>query len=82
MTAPEVRIQVVEDIELAVSNGARRQAPCAIMGIAATTFRRWKPSGSDPVWVDQRPNATRPAPSHQLSERERQRIKFLSGAEI
>ena len=74
MTAPEVRIQVVEDIELAVSNGARRQAACAIMGIAATTFRRWKPSGSEPVLVDQRPNATRPSPSNQLSERERQRI--------
>jgi putative transposase len=74
MTAPEVRIQVVEDIELAVRNGARWQAACAMMGIAATTLRRWKPSGSDAVLVDQRPTAIRSAPGNQLSELERQRI--------
>jgi len=74
MTEPEVRNQVVEDIELAVRNGARWQTACAMMGIATTTLRRWKPSGSDAVLVDQRPKATRPVPSNQLSELEFQRI--------
>lgn len=78
MTAPEVRMQVVEDIELAVSNGARWQAACAMMGIATTTLRRWKPSDSNAVLVDQRPKAIRPAPSNQLSERECQRIVSVS----
>ena len=31
MTKPEVRNQVDEDIELAVNNGARWQAACAMM---------------------------------------------------
>ena len=74
MTKPEVRNQVVEDIELAVKEGARWRTACAMMGVATTTLRRWKPSGSDAVLIDQRPTAIRPAPSNQLSELERQRI--------
>ncbi len=74
MTTPEVRNQVVNDITLAINNGARQRPACELMGIAATTLRRWKPATAEAVQIDQRPTAIRPAPSNQLSELERQRI--------
>jgi hypothetical protein len=74
MTLPEVRNQVVIDIEFAVSTGARQHVACAIMGIATTTLRRWKPSNDEAVQIDQRPHATRPAPANRLNDLERQRI--------
>lgn len=43
MTEPEVRNQVVNDIERAVMAGARQRSACAMMDIAMTTLRRWKP---------------------------------------
>lgn len=74
MTTPEVRRQVVNDIEMAIEAGARQQAACDIMGIATTTYRRWKPVHAKTVLVDQRPIASRPPPANQLSELERERI--------
>jgi len=74
MTEPEVRKQVVSDIEYAVISGARRQAACKMMGIATTTLQRWKPVKSETVLTDQRPTALRPSPSNRLSEWERERI--------
>ncbi|MFT4629932.1 MAG: hypothetical protein ACI8PV_001047 [Dinoroseobacter sp.] len=49
MTLPEVRNQVVIDIEFAVNTGARQLVACAMMGIATTTTRRWKPSNDEAV---------------------------------
>lgn len=74
MTKPEVRKQVVNDIELAVYNGARQQLACSVMGIASTTLRRWKPVNAEAVLSDQRPTAVRPPPSNRLNDLERQRI--------
>jgi len=74
MTEPEVRNQVVLDIELAVGTGARQQVACAMMGIATTTLRRWKPALNKAVRIDQRPHAIRPAPANSLNDLERQRI--------
>ena len=74
MTLPEVRNQVVIDIEFAINTGARQHVACALMGIATTTLRRWRPSNDEAVQVDQRPHATRPAPANRLNDLERQRI--------
>jgi putative transposase len=74
MTEPEVRNQVVLDIELAVGTGARQQVACAMMGIATTTLRRWKPALNKAVRIDQRPHTIRPAPANRLNDLERQRI--------
>jgi putative transposase len=77
MTEPEVRNQVVNDIELAINAGARQKPACTMMGIATTTLRRWKPADAESVLIDQRPTALRPPPSNQLSELERQRILIV-----
>lgn len=67
MTQPEVRHQVVTDIELAIGTGARQQSACVMMGIATTTLRRWKPERGEAVRLDQRPGATRPVPTNRLT---------------
>ena len=74
MTTPEVRKQVVSDIEHARRDGARLHAACAVMGIADTTLRRWQPKKGREVQYDQRPLVQRPAPQNKLSALERQRI--------
>ena len=62
MTTPEVREQVVRDIEQAQCDGARQKQACSLMGIATTTLRRWKPIDCVEVKSDQRPLVQRPEP--------------------
>lgn len=74
MTELEVRNQVVNDIERAVMAGARQRSACAMMGIAMTTLRRWKPVGVPRVLEDQRPMAVKPEPRNKLTKVEVDRI--------
>ena len=52
--------------------GARLKPSCAVLGITAHTWQRWTQGGA--VRADGRPTALRPAPSHALTEDERQAV--------
>ena len=52
--------------------GARLKPSCAVLGITARTWQRWTQGGA--VRADGRPTALRPAPSHALTEDERQAV--------
>ena len=80
MTTPKVRKQVVADIDESMRCGARQSKACALMGIAATTLRRWRPSGGA-VLCDQRPHAKRPEPRNKLSLKERESILEVCNSE-
>lgn len=82
MASPEVRVQVINDIECAINHGARQHSACSMMGIAATTLRRWKPVNNTCVLNDQRPTAIRPVPSNALSELERQRVLSVCNEKV
>lgn len=67
------RHSILEYVDEAVSNGARYKQACNVIGIAASTLRRWRPAGGS-VKEDGRPEATRPIPFRRLSEEERKTI--------
>ena len=64
------RNTILELVDAAVENGARYKKACNVIGIAASTLRRWRPAGSA-VKQDGRPDAIRPIPARRLSDEER-----------
>lgn len=74
MTDLEVRCQVVNDIEQSIDEGASQHSACAMMGIATTTLRRWKPVDVSDVLEDQRPVVMRSEPHNKLTQAEHERI--------
>ena len=71
MTDLAQRQSIVKMIHEAESAGAGRGKACKVVGISIRTLQRWSPQGSDEVKADQRPEAVRPAPSHQLTLEEK-----------
>ena len=67
------RNTILELVDEAVSDGARYKQACGVIGIAASTLRRWKPTGGS-VKQDGRPGAIRPVPFRRLSDEERKTI--------
>src|SRR4051812_12115078 len=77
MTRQENRRSLSDAIATACTAGARLAPACAEAGIDARTFQRWR-AGAGEVQADRRHTATRPKPSHALSEAERARIVAVS----
>jgi putative transposase len=73
MTRLEDRQTLATEINEACTAGARLAPACALAGIDARTFQRWR-EGDGPIRADRRPEAVRPRPAHALSEAERARI--------
>ena len=74
MTSLSRRQQIVVLVDEAVASGARRSRACQVIGISVRTLQRWRAFGQTTVMADQRPTAMRPAPLHQLTTAERERI--------
>jgi putative transposase len=73
MTSAADRREILALIEAAVTDGARRAAACAELGLHPRTLERWQdPQGA--LQEDRRPTAERPVPANRLSEAERQLI--------
>lgn len=68
----EERRQIIADIAEARAQGVRLESACEVIGISLRTFRRWMGGGD--VRADGRPEATRPAPRHRLSDEERAEV--------
>lgn len=69
----ETRREILALVEAAVSDGARRAAACAELGLHHRRLTRWQnPEGA--LREDGRPLAERPAPANRLSEAGRQLI--------
>jgi putative transposase len=66
-----LRQQVIELAEGAVAQGARLEAACEVLGVAARTLQRWKKRGED---ARQGPKT---APAHQLSQAEKDEVVRL-----
>ena len=66
------RRRAVSLIDEARAAGARLKPSCGVLGITARTYQRWTQGGA--VRADGRPAAVRPAPSHALTEDERQAV--------
>ena len=73
MTTLTQRNTILKWVDEAVSNGARYKQACHVIGIAASTLRRWRPAGGA-VKEDGRPDADRPIPFRRLSDEERKNI--------
>ena len=73
MIGLEDRQALARDIDVAHSAGARLKFACESAGIELRTLQRWK-SLDGLVSGDGRPQASRPAPRHALSEAERARL--------
>jgi transposase InsO family protein len=69
----------VAEIAAACAAGARLAPACALAGMDARTFQRWR-AGDGQVQADRRPGATRPRPRHALTEAERARMVALANA--
>ena len=65
------RNTILELVDDAVSHGACYKRACNVIGIAASTLRRWRPAGGA-VEQDRRPDALRPIPARRLSDEQRQ----------
>lgn len=72
MTSTLERIELVDLIQEAQSNGSRLEAACNEVGLSLRSYRRWFQRGE--VQADKRPEAKKPEPSHKLSEDEREAI--------
>ncbi len=68
------RKHIVALVDEAVVSGARRFRACEVIGLSVRTLQRWCTAGNAKVTADLRPTAMRPAPAHQLSTQERERI--------
>jgi len=66
------RQTIIDLIQEAFNHGARLPRCCEEANISLRTYRRWYHQGV--VQSDQRSQAVRPAPTHQLTEQEKQRI--------
>ena len=73
MSTLSQRNEILALVDQAVINGATYQSACAVIGIASSTLRRWRP-GKQAVKPDKRPTALRPTPSNQFTDEERKRI--------
>jgi putative transposase len=73
MTRLEDRQILIRDIAQACMEGARLAPACALVGIDVRTLPRWK-SNNGVSRGDRRPDAERQAPSHALSQVERELI--------
>ena len=71
ISTPDRRL-AVSLIDEARTAGARLKPSCGVLGITARTWQRWTQGGA--VRADGRPTAVRPAPSHALTEDERQAV--------
>lgn len=67
------RNTILELVDDAVGHGARYKQACQVIGIAASTLRRWRSSGGC-AKEDGRPTAVRPVPARRLSDEERKRL--------
>lgn len=74
MTSLPQREQILTLVDEAVTAGARRHRACDVIGLSVRTLQRWRVAGQSTVAADLRPTATRPAPEHQLTVAECQRI--------
>ena len=72
MISTQDRRRAVSLIDEARAAGARLKPSCGVLGITARTYQRWTQGGA--VRADGRPAAVRPAPSHALTEDERQAV--------
>jgi putative transposase len=61
-------------IREAAQAGCRLAVACAEVGICLRTFQRWLQDGDEVLAADARTTVVRPAPSHKLSEAEREQI--------
>jgi len=66
------RMNAIELIDEAITNGARESKACEEIGISHRTLKRWKDERL-PV-EDQRPNAEKPEPKNKLSQAEEEEI--------
>jgi putative transposase len=73
MTRPEDRQTLVHLVAEARAGGSRQAQACALAGIDPRTIQRWR-KNDGLSRGDRRPDAIRPAPSHALTEEERERI--------
>lgn len=73
MTSLAQRQKILNLVDEAVKAGARHKRACEVIGIAASTLRRWVPADGAVVH-DKRPTATRPVQAKQLSEEEQARL--------
>ena len=73
MIALEDRRSLAHDIDTAQRSGARLRLACDVAGIDARTLQRWK-AHAGLIQADGRPRAVRPAPSHALSQDERDKL--------
>lgn len=71
MTGLEDRQRLANDVEQAHQSGARLSIACQTAGIDVRTLQRWK---RNEVGSDRRPLAVRPAPSHALTDAERDEV--------
>ena len=68
LTSTANRRIIIELIEEAVSNGARRKLACEEIGISERTLQRWCKDGE--IQEDQRPLIDRPTPANKLTDEE------------
>ena len=73
MTSPSNRRDVLAMLDEAVAAGSRLAPACALLGLSLRTLQRWRRRPEDA-----RPQATRPAPAHQLSDEERQYLLVVA----
>lgn len=71
MTGLEDRQRLANDVEQARQSGARLSIACQTAGSDVRTLQRWK---RNEVGSDRRPLAVRPAPSHALTDAERDEV--------
>ena len=73
MTSVSQRQEIVAMVDQAVADGATRERACEVVGLSASTLRRWRPV-DDTVIEDGRPLADRPPPANRYSQTERDTI--------
>ena len=77
MSDPQRRRELTVLIWQAVSDGARQQRACQVVGLSARTLQRWQDERAAPV--DRRTQG-RQAPAHQLSQAEREQIVQIANS--
>ena len=70
MSSLAQRVEIIELVDEAVLSGARYESACEVIGIAASTLRRWRPGKSD-IQEDKRPTAHREPPANRFTDEER-----------
>ncbi len=73
MTSPSDRREVLSILDEAVAAGARLAPACAMLQLTLRTVQRWRRTPED-----KRPQASRPAPAHQLSDEERRHLLVVA----